>query len=305
MLNAHNMQTDATSGLGIRTDIKSRAGGQIHGNTAPIVQRRAAIMAAGRTLPIPAGLLLSLGLAVAGIGPGLSTARVNATAQMAAPRPAIEDQNPKIAPPDSHSHGRTYGEWAAAWWQWALSIPADRNSFNDPDGHLCGEGQSGPVWFAEAAGPGAVERVCRMPAGKAIFMPVYNWIFGAGVFDCDPSVPGVQCDVELLRQNAAANTVKAEETGGILEVIIDGKRVQNVKQYRAQSPTTFCLTYPENSLLGLPAGVYCPQVTDGYWLLVEPLSAGEHTIKTYVLAPDTPAAGTLEFSSTTHIIVGQ
>ena len=88
--------------------------------------------------------------------------------------------------------------------------------------------------------------------------------------------------------------MKAEEAGGILEVTIDGRRVQNVKQYRARSPSEFCLTYPMNSLLGLPAGVYCPQVTDGYWLLLEPLSAGVHTITTHVLAPDTPAAGTLE-----------
>jgi len=144
-----------------------------------------------------------------------------------------------------------------------------------------------------------------MPAGKAIFMPVYNWIFGAGVFDCAPSVPGVPCDVTALRQSAAANTVTAEGAGGILEVTIDGKRVQNVKQYRTQSPTTFCLTYPDHSLLGLPAGVYCPQVTDGYWLMLEPLSAGEHTIKTYVLAPNTPAAGTLEFFNVSHIIVGK
>ncbi len=305
MLNTHNTQTDSTSGLGIQTNIEARAGGQIHEHTAGIVQRRAATLAAGRALPIAAGLLLSLSMAVAAIGPGLSTARVNATAQTAATRPAVADPNPKIAPPDSLSHGRAYGEWAAAWWQWALSTPADRNSFNDPDGHLCGEEQSGPVWFAEAAGPGGVERVCRMPPGKAIFMPVYNWIFGAGVFDCDPSVPGVQCDVALLRQSAAANTVKAEEAGGILEVTIDGKRVQNLKQYRAQSPTTFCLTYPVNSLLGLPPGIYCPNVTDGYWLMLEPLSAGEHTIQTHVLAPDTPAAGTLEFFSTTHIIVGK
>jgi hypothetical protein len=31
--------------------------------------------------------------------------------------------NPRVLPPHSHPLGKTYGEWAVAWWQWALSIP--------------------------------------------------------------------------------------------------------------------------------------------------------------------------------------
>ena len=58
------------------------------------------------------------------------------------------NSNPGILPINSTSHGKTYGEWTAAWWQWALSIPAERNPFFplDPTGEFCGEGQSGPVW---------------------------------------------------------------------------------------------------------------------------------------------------------------
>ena len=28
--------------------------------------------------------------------------------------------NTQIAPPQSHFHGQTYGEWSAAWFQWVL-----------------------------------------------------------------------------------------------------------------------------------------------------------------------------------------
>jgi hypothetical protein len=303
MLHTRNTQTDTKSDLRIRPNMEDCTGGQIHGHTARLRQCTAII--AGRTLPIAVGLLMSLSLAVAAVGPGITPPRVNKAAKTTTFSSALANANPRIAPPDSHPHGRTYGEWAAAWWQWALSMPADRSTLNDRDGSLCGEQQNGPVWFAEGAGPGVVARDCSIPAGKAFFMPVYNWIFGAGVFDCDPSVPGVPCDVSVLRQAAAANTVKAEGPGGILEVMIDDEPVQNVKQYRAQSPSPFSLTYPDNSLLGLPSGVYYPQVTDGYWLMLEPLSTGKHTIQTHVLAPDTPAGGTLEFVSITHITVGK
>lgn len=304
MLHTRNTQTNAAPGIWIWTDMKSHTGRRIYRHTARQLQRPAA-MAGFRAAAVAAGLLFSQSLAVAAVSPALVAARVNTAAKTAVPRSAAADPNATIAPPDSHSHGRTYGEWAAAWWQWALSIPADRSPLTDPDGSLCGEQQNGPVWFAEGSGPGIVARDCSIPSGKAIFMPVYNWIFGAGVFDCAPSNPGVPCDVVLLSQKAAANTVKAEEPGGILEVIIDDQPVQNVKQYRAQSPSAFSLNYPMDSLVGLPAGVYYPQVTDGYWLMVAPLSAGKHTIQTHVLAPNTPDGGTLEFVSITHITVGK
>ena len=56
--------------------------------------------------------------------------------------------NPGVLPPQSHSHGKTYGEWSAEWWQWALSLPADSNPFFDETGCANGaNGQHGSVWF--------------------------------------------------------------------------------------------------------------------------------------------------------------
>jgi hypothetical protein len=206
--------------------------------------------------------------------------------------------NPRILPPHAKSHGQSYGDWAAAWWQWVLGIPADINPLTDTTGEFCDESQSGPVWFLAGTFGTSAERSCTVPAGKAIFVPVFNWIFGAGVFDCDPTVPGVECDIEALRAAAAANTEAAE----ILEVTIDGVPVQNLREYRAASPEPFPLIYPENSVVGVPAGTYFPQVTDGYWLMLAPLPVGEHEIRVYVKAPDT-IVGLIEFTVIHHLTV--
>ena len=45
-----------------------------------------------------------------------------------------------------------------------------------------------------------------------------------------------------------------------------------------------------------------PNVADGYWLMLAPLSPGEHTIQVNVRAPGT-IFGTLEFEVITHLTV--
>jgi hypothetical protein len=189
--------------------------------------------------------------------------------------------NPGVLPPQSHPYGESYGEWVVDWWQWVLSIPADRNPLTDPTGEFAGEGQHGPVWFVAGTFGDSAERTYKVPAGKALFVPVFNWIFGAGAFDCDPSNPGVPCVVCDLEQLAAANT----EVADVLEVFIDGVAVQNVRRYEASSPGPFAVCYPENSVVGLPAGRYFPMVADGYWLMLKPLARGTHEIRFHVRYP--------------------
>ena len=206
--------------------------------------------------------------------------------------------NPRVSPIQSTPYGKSYGEWAVAWWQWALSIPADRNPLTDTTGEFAGESQHGPVWFVAGTFGNSAERSFTVPAGKAIFMPVFNWIFGSGVFDCDPTVPGVTCDVPTLQATAAVNTEAAE----VLEVSIDGVPLQNVRGYRARSPGPFSITYPENSVVGVPAGNYSPQVADGYWLLLEPLAKGTHEIHIRAGASHT-SNGPIAFDVVDHITV--
>lgn len=206
--------------------------------------------------------------------------------------------NPGVLPPQSHPYGKSYGGWAVSWWQWALSVPADRNPLADTTGEFAGESQQGPVWFVGGTFGDTVERSFTVPAGKALFFPVFNWIFGAAAFDCDPSVPGVPCVVCDLRDSAAANTDAAE----VLDVSVDGVLLENVRQYRASSPQPFAIDYPENSITGLPAGHYYPNVADGYWLMLAPLTKGTHEIHFRTSASDT-SNGPLSFEVTLHIEV--
>lgn len=208
---------------------------------------------------------------------------------------ATENQDSRILPQHPVLISKIYGELASAWWQWALSIPESQNPLLDTTGQFAGVGQRGPVWFLAGTFGNSAERTVQIPRGRFIFMPVHNWIFGAGVFDCDPTVPGVPCDVNVLREKAASAATAAE----ILEVWIDGKPVPNVRKYRAFSPRPFSITLPQGAVFGIPAGTYFPQVADGYWLLLAPFSKGEHTIRVHVVN----SAAEIDMTVTTKIIV--
>ena len=70
-------------------------------------------------------------------------------------------ENVEVVPLHQKVAGKTYGEWAAAWWQWVLAIPASVNPRFDTTGADAGEHQSGPVWFLAGNFGGALDALLR------------------------------------------------------------------------------------------------------------------------------------------------
>lgn len=230
----------------------------------------------------------------------LPAAIVAVSLAMRAPAPVTAPNYPHVIPINLKPFGKSYAQWAAKYWQWGLSIPADRNPITDTTGAFGAEDQSGPVWFVAGTFGSSEVRNITVPAGKVLFVPVWQSVFGSGVFDCEPTVPGVACDVPTLKAAAAGNIGLP---GQVLEVTIDGHGVDDVDDFRARSKIPFPITYPENSVLGVPAGTYFPQVADGYWLMLTPLCPGQHTIEIRVFMPNTPSFGTVDFTLTDNITV--
>src|SRR4029453_13250943 len=215
------------------------------------------------------------------VGLGLVMAGARSVAQ------ADDDARCQVIPRDANTYGNSSGEWSARWWQWAFSIPAATNPVLDETGAHCAEGQSGPVWFlAGSFFGGTFERACTVPPDKALFLPIVNAAFGAAVFDCEPTQPGVPCNITILRAAAAASMDPVT-----LEASIDGVPIRHLRDYRVQSPV-FSVTLPEGNVVDVPSGTYAPMVSDGYWLMLAPLAAGAHTIHFKNSAPAGPFGGT-------------
>ncbi len=193
---------------------------------------------------------------------------------------AAESANPKVYARDSVPYGRTYGEWAAAWWQWALSVPVSNHPLFD-NGN-CTVEQTGPVWFlggqfTRTTPPSlklnGVDRTCTIPSGKALFFPVLN-IENSLLEDPGKTIAQLRQFPESTMDGAAK-----------LSVVVDGHSIPNVKRdFRVQSPT-FEFTLPADNLLTaigegpFGADAYFPAVDDGYYVMLQPLPLGDHKIR--------------------------
>lgn len=179
-----------------------------------------------------------------------------------------------IAPPDSTPYGKTYGEWSAKHWQWTYSLRPAHHPLLDTA--MCSAGQSGKVWFlggtyATTVDPngvvvGEADRICTVPQDTALFFPVID-------AECS-TLEGNGATEQELRTCA---TFLQDHAHG-LRVTIDGIRIKNLSTYRTQSPLFTFGPLPKNNLLGAPKGSTSPAVSDGVFLMLEPLSKGTHTI---------------------------
>ncbi len=179
---------------------------------------------------------------------------------------------------DSVYYGKTYAEWIVAWNQWSIGMPVSQHPLFDVVD--CSSGQTGPVWFlggkycalnSSNCGVTGVTRSCTVPKGKSLFL---------SILDTEVSTleTGIASIVDLKK--AAQDYVDPTEA----TLFIDGVEVPNVKdRFRVQTDP-FSFTIPKDNQFTAVGeghfnkGTYFPGVDDGVYVMIAPLSIGQHTI---------------------------
>jgi hypothetical protein len=167
--------------------------------------------------------------------------------------------------PDESPFGKTWEEWTAEWWIWALSSPKGQNPVTDTTGENASYNQQGHVWFLAGTFEGFAERSCEIPAGRSIFFPV----------SCNETsfaeCPNFKSEKEL-RAFAQADIDQVKT----IMATVDGQRLPDSELRRIESPP-FEITLPEGNVIGAPAGK-TKSKSDGYWVFLKPLPVGRHEI---------------------------
>jgi hypothetical protein len=175
----------------------------------------------------------------------------------------------------------------AQWQQWALSIPLAVNpqlgadnanpSLDYAAAGKCVIGQRGSVWFlAGTFGGGTVTRTCSVPDNKFLFFPVVN-----AVNFNTPNVCG-QGPENLSVSDLRGFSASFINSVSNLRVELDGVPVRQLRRLKSE---VFEIALPESNVfdplcspLNVPAGIFSPAVDDGYYVTLDPLKKGPHTL---------------------------
>jgi hypothetical protein len=167
--------------------------------------------------------------------------------------------------------GKTTSAYIEDWWNWVGQFSAPDNPFTDTTGIDAVKHQAGPVFFI--AGQSGFEdhapvtRDFDLPAGRFLLVPIVNALVANGP---DPGYPDTKTESDAL-------TPGATDESSLL-ASIDGVDVPNPASYIQRSGTNFTLNLTDNNPIGFPAGTYTDANSSGFWLLLPPLSPGDHTL---------------------------
>jgi len=179
-------------------------------------------------------------------------------------------------PPDSKPFGQSYAAWSADWWRWALSIPPEYMPIIDPTGDACAVGQHGPVWFLAGTFGGLAVRSCAVPANKALFFPLINCEW-ENVWVGQPVLTIEELYALCAPPGTPALTLEVDGAS-LLPSTSSNPKDLSLLDFRATS-AVFDYSFPANNLAGQPQGVYYPAISDGWWMMLKPLTPGNHTVR--------------------------
>ena len=157
---------------------------------------------------------------------------------------------------------------AAAWWQWAVSIPAPDHPLSQEGAVDCGAHQPGAVWFLGGVvnSDGMVERSCRVPVGQPLFFAVING-------ECSNREPEpFHGDTPAARRDC----VNGFQFSAV-SATVDGRPVAGIADDRVTSPP-FTMFVPSDNILTIPGPVTARAAASGIHLFIPYLRPGPHEI---------------------------
>lgn len=189
-----------------------------------------------------------------------------------------DNTNPRVFPLDLKPFGMSYEDWTIKFWQWLVSIPADRNPVTDRTGIHCGEAQVGqPLFNLAFSDMGGAERTCTLPVGQHLLIPLNV------VFVSLAEFPGARNDDDLHRlaeEDESSKpfvflSVDGKDSSQLELIGKDGEKLTDLKEFRVHS-RAFDVNITHNPIFGLPGPTRA--VSDGYWVILEALPPGPHQI---------------------------
>lgn len=180
-------------------------------------------------------------------------------------------------------YGKPLEEWAKNYWQWTSTLPPGeipKDSQTNLAKCIMGSDPDGAMALLKGVYGESYVTKCNLSSKLPILVPLL-------VGECDPTVPELRSktghieDLWACASDADEGFISWEvklddnilfKKGGNEEVNVDLK-----DQILVRNSSLFNITMPEINNFEAEAGVY-PAVVDGYYLILNPLTKGEHKL---------------------------
>jgi hypothetical protein len=201
--------------------------------------------------------------------------------------------------PGSNPLGKPYEHWAAEWHQWVYHTPFDNQ---DNFGCNCDTNQSGEVFFLGPHWGQAEVRECTVSSLQSLLLTTA----AAAWIPCPEITDESECVTTPEALHELATAAAYDEQERIQEVTIDDCVLDTAViapyfvitgawevfppvighcEYYETDPYFSCCDAWDGDHCGMPTGEHKLAISYGYWLMVEPLEPGEHTIGIAVESP--------------------
>lgn len=238
----------------------------------------------------------------------------------------------------SHKGNKITLEDTVSWWQWALAIPSSVHPLSlkpesDPTGkNYCMVGQDGKVWnlggifkvvdpipdtveattiesSTDGIEPFVVERVCRIPLGQEILIPVLNVECNTAeevaLGNLDPDATLDEKADYLINECATPLADLITETEAFFG--LEGTKLKEVAVKRVATKKPFQVTFSPDNIISSEDFLLNPDPNpslaqaDGYWAKVIPKKSGTYVLKTFGVLPDFEFA--LDITYTIEVVI--
>lgn len=187
--------------------------------------------------------------------------------------PVAQAGRAEVFPPQSKPFGKTYGQWSAKWWKQAVrQTDAPGTPFAAGQVNCAALGTEDVVFLVGTTTVSPIERSCSIPKHAAILLPAIN-------AECSEAEDNGSTDADL-RACAAAFA----DTFTNVHVVVDGRALPGLNAFRFASPL-YQFSPVAGNVFGIRAAMRSPSVADGYWVMLDKLKKGTHTVSFGGAAP--------------------
>ena len=198
----------------------------------------------------------------------------------------------EILPAGSNVEGRSIQSWTAEWWNWTNSMPASRSPIGDATGEFANENQASAVFFVAGNTGGSSVRSFSVPANTPILFPLINVAYtrspepldadGNPVWATGNDPTEVAPASEDFVQSVIYDLIDEAVDLPALTFSLDGQTASDLgvdlTGHREQSGPYTAIISSDDTWSGEPMGSWSGSVSDGYWVMLDGLPEGDHTV---------------------------